>query len=137
MSKGLRPAGIDATPSGSLGGGDPVMQLLICLYCFLAGVAVSTGRMLWLLPLATAASVAAYQLAGAVSKLALPWYEKMPAERAALWQVDLVHLLYSTLTGGAWWLSICTFFLTLVLVVWSWLVTLLQRSLKAVQVQDR
>jgi hypothetical protein len=71
----------------------------MCLYFFLAGIAVSTGRLLWLLPLATAASAAVHGLAGAASRLALPFYKDLPAERAALWCVDVAHLVYSALTG--------------------------------------
>ena len=52
----------------------PALQVLLALYFFLAGVAVSTGRMLWLLPLATAASAAVHWLGGAASQLALPFY---------------------------------------------------------------
>ena len=71
----------------------------MCLYFFLAGIAVSTGRLLWLLPLATAASAAVHGLAGAASRLALPFYKDLPAERAALWCVDVAHLVYSAITG--------------------------------------
>ena len=77
----------------------PSFQVLLCLYCFLAGVAVSTGRLLWLLPAATAASAAVHWAAGAASQLALPFYKDLPAERAALWRVDAAHLAYSSLTG--------------------------------------
>lgn len=76
------------------------LQVLLCLYCFLAGVAVSTGRLLWLLPLATAAAATLHWAAGAVSQLALPFYKDLPAERAALWCVDATHLAYSSVTGG-------------------------------------
>lgn len=72
----------------------------MCLYCFLAGVAVSTGRLLWLLPLATAASAGAHWAAGGASQLALPFYRELSAERQALWRVDLAHLLYSSVTGA-------------------------------------
>lgn len=75
-------------------------QVLLCLYCFLAGVAVSTGRLLWLLPLATAAAATLHWAAGAASQLALPFYKELPAERAALWCVDATHLAYSSVTGG-------------------------------------
>lgn len=74
--------------------------MLLCLYCFLAGVAVSTGRMLWLLPLATAASAGVYWVTGAASSLALPFYKELGEARAALWRVDAAHLIYSALTGG-------------------------------------
>ena len=72
---------------------------MLCIYCFLAGVAVSTGRLLWLLPLATAAAAALHWAAGAASQLALPFYKELPAERAALWRVDATHLAYSSITG--------------------------------------
>lgn len=73
---------------------------MLCIYCFLAGVAVSTGRLLWLLPLATAAGAALHWAAGAASQLALPFYKELPAERAALWRVDATHFAYSSITGG-------------------------------------
>lgn len=76
------------------------LQVLLCLYCFLAGVAVSTGRLLWLLPLATAAAATLHWAAGAVSQLVLPFYKDLSAERAALWCVDATHLAYSSVTGG-------------------------------------
>lgn len=63
-------------------------------------MAVSTGRLLWLLPLATAACAGAHWAAGAASQLALPWYRELPAERQALWRVDLTHLAYSCVTGA-------------------------------------
>ena len=75
------------------------LQLLITLYSFLAGVAVSTGHMMWLLPLATAVAAAAHWVVGAASRAALPFYRALPAQRAALWCVDLVHLAYSTIAG--------------------------------------
>ncbi|PSC74866.1 cyclopropane-fatty-acyl-phospholipid synthase [Micractinium conductrix] len=100
MSKGIHsPTASLDSPAASWAAGDPITQALVCLYCFLAGVAVSTGRMLWLLPLATAASAATHWAAGAASALALPWYRDLPSERAALWRVDLTHLLYSSITA--------------------------------------
>jgi hypothetical protein len=78
----------------------PRSQVLLCIYCFLAGMAVSTGRLLWLLPLATAASAAVHWLAGSVSQAVLPFYRELTPERAALWRVDITHLVYSAVTGG-------------------------------------
>ncbi|PRW60674.1 cyclopropane-fatty-acyl-phospholipid synthase [Chlorella sorokiniana] len=112
MSKGIHapggsidcPGGLKVAPTGS----DPVNQVLLCLYCFLAGVAVSTGRLLWLLPLATAAAAALHWAAGAASQLALPFYKDLPAERAALWRVDATHLSYSSLTA----VLVTAFFIT-------------------------
>ncbi|KAL4447595.1 hypothetical protein ABPG75_004814 [Micractinium tetrahymenae] len=100
ISKGLRSAGGSLnSPAVTAAGGDPVMQVLLCLYYFLAGVAVSTGRMLWMLPVATAASAAVYWATGAASSLALPFYKELGDARAALWRVDVAHLVYSALTA--------------------------------------
>ncbi|KAL4856846.1 Tuberculostearic acid methyltransferase UfaA1 [Chlorella vulgaris] len=99
ISKGLHVAG-DNTDAPILSPGtDPVMQVLLCIYCFLAGMAVSTGRLLWLLPLATAASAAVHWLAGSVSQAVLPFYRELTPERAALWRVDITHLVYSAVTA--------------------------------------
>lgn len=78
----------------------PHAQVLVCVYFFLCGVAVATGRLLWVLPLATGACVGVHWLAGAASQLALPFYKELPAERAALWRMDVAHLCYSSLTGA-------------------------------------
>jgi hypothetical protein len=110
ISKGIRGADGSLKAAPAAAGGDPAMQALLCLYCFLAGIAVSTGRLLWLLPLATAASAAVHWLAGAASQLALPFYRELPPERAALWRVDLTHLAYSAVTGGwgaGWYGCVC------------------------------
>jgi hypothetical protein len=78
------------------------VQILLSLYFFLAGIAVSTGRLLWVLPLATAASAALHSLAGAVSMAAVPAYRSLEPQEAALWRVDVMHLAYSAITGERW-----------------------------------
>lgn len=53
---------------------DPITQLLLAVYFFLVGVAVSTARLLWVIPLASAASALVFLAADRLSRALLPFY---------------------------------------------------------------
>lgn len=74
-------------------------QLLMYLYFFLAGAAVSTSKVLWILPLVTALSAVLYMMSAGLSGLIFPFYRNQSIERATLWNLQTIHLLYSTLAA--------------------------------------
>lgn len=99
-SKGGPSAAAAAAAPARLSGG-VLTQILLSLYFFLAGAAVSTSRVLWLLPAATALSAAAFAVAGLAARL-LPARGAPPApDAAALRSLQLVHLAYSSLAACA------------------------------------
>lgn len=83
---------------------DPLTQILMSVYFFLAGVAVSTSRVLWLLPLVTALSAALFSISATCSRWVLPFYPSLTPDKAALWNLQAVHLMYSLVVAAcaAW-----------------------------------
>ena len=95
---------LPAAATVALPSSDPLTQILMSVYFFLAGVAVSTSRVLWLLPLATALSAALYSISATASRWILPFYPSLTPDRASLWNLQAVHLMYSMLAAAcaAW-----------------------------------
>jgi cyclopropane-fatty-acyl-phospholipid synthase len=92
------------SPSTITTSGDALTQIIMSIYFFLAGVAVSTSRVLWLLPLVTALSALLFSLNAAVSRWLIPSYPSLSLDRATLWNLQAVHLIYSPIAAAcaAW-----------------------------------
>jgi cyclopropane fatty-acyl-phospholipid synthase-like methyltransferase len=89
-----------STPPGN----DALTQIIMSIYFFLAGVAVSTSRVLWLLPLVTALSALLFSTNAAISHWLVPFYRSLTPDRATLWNLQAVHLVYSSIAAAcaAW-----------------------------------
>lgn len=83
---------------------DALTQIIMSVYFFLAGVAVSTSHVLWLLPLVTALSAFLFSINAAISRWLLPFYPSLTPDRATLWNLQAVHLMYSPIAAAcaAW-----------------------------------
>jgi hypothetical protein len=81
-------------------GGNALTQVLVAIYCFLAGALVATSRALWMLPLATAASAAAFSGVGALSSRMLPFYKALNPDKAAVWTLDVTRLIFAVITAA-------------------------------------
>ncbi|KAK9804082.1 hypothetical protein WJX73_004574 [Symbiochloris irregularis] len=75
---------------------DPVTQVLLAVYSFLAGVAV-TKRRLWLMPMASASFAVLALLVAALSRLLLPRYRHLNGKLQVRFCALVVHLGYSGL----------------------------------------
>lgn len=84
-----------ATPMSAAVHNDAWTQILMYLYFFLAGAAVSTSKVLWILPLVTALSAVLYMFSAGFSGLVFPFYRNLSVQRATLWNLQAIHLLYS------------------------------------------
>ena len=78
---------------------DALTQILMCVYFFLAGVAVSTSPVLWMLPLATVLSAMLFAATATASRWLLPFYSSLSRERCVLWNLQAVHVLYSAVAA--------------------------------------
>ncbi|KAG2492394.1 hypothetical protein HYH03_009340 [Edaphochlamys debaryana] len=74
---------------------DPITQVLIAFYFFLAGLLVGRHSHMWLLPAASMLMAAVATVAHIASSALVPSYRLMTGERRALWCSDIAHLLYS------------------------------------------
>ena len=72
-------------------------QVFLCLYCFLAGIAVTKTPVLWLSPFSTFASAIVFLAFSSLSKLAIPAYSRLDASNSSLWNLYSTHLIYSSL----------------------------------------
>ncbi|KAG2447750.1 hypothetical protein HYH02_007208 [Chlamydomonas schloesseri] len=80
---------------------DPVTQLLMALYFFLAGLLVGRGPHMWLLPAASFAMALVAAAAHVASQALVPSYRFLSPERRALWCSDIAHLAYSACVSAA------------------------------------
>ncbi|EIE24233.1 cyclopropane fatty acid synthase [Coccomyxa subellipsoidea C-169] len=80
---------------------DPVTQVLLAIYFFLAGCVVSQSRMLWVMPAASAVFACILACVSAASTLLFSSYRSLSAEGQAWWCTDVVHLVYSALSFAA------------------------------------
>lgn len=80
---------------------DPVTQLLMALYFFLAGLLVGRGPHMWLLPAASFAMALVAAAAHVASQALVPSYRFLTPERRALWCSDIAHLGYSACVSAA------------------------------------
>ena len=95
MSKGVTPekkstGGYSMHPSMAT-------QFLICLYFFLAGMAVAKSPVLWLSPTISFASAGTYLLVSLLSS-AFPFYKKMSGLESSMWSIYATHIVYSITT---------------------------------------
>ena len=83
---------------------DALTQILMSVYFFLAGVAVSTSPVLWLLPLVTALSAVLFSVNAIISRWLVPSYPSFTPDRSTLWNLQAVHLIYSPIAAAcaAW-----------------------------------
>lgn len=79
--------------------GDALTQILMALYFFLAGAAVSTSSILLILPLATFLSALVFALNSVAAPVLFKAYGSLTPDRAALWNLQATHLVYSTLAA--------------------------------------
>lgn len=86
------------TPVGAQA--DALTQVLMYVYFFLAGAAVSTSRVLWLIPVTMVVSAVLYTVSAVVSGWLLGMYKALGPQRAALWNLQSVHLAYSSMAGA-------------------------------------
>lgn len=90
------------------GARDGITQLLLAVYFFLAGIAVSSSPVLWLLPIATATCTFMFNAIGKVSALLFPFYRAFDRVKSGLWGVAATHLLFSLVTS----VMVCLFLLS-------------------------
>ncbi|GLI66534.1 hypothetical protein VaNZ11_010410 [Volvox africanus] len=80
---------------------DPITQVLMALYFFLAGLLVSRHPFMWLMPAASCLMALIAAIAHFASEPLVPSYRFQPPERRALWCSDIAHTLYSSIVSAA------------------------------------
>lgn len=86
---------------------DPVVQGLLAIYFFLAGLAVTQHPFLWIVPVTTLCFAVAAASAGAAASVLGTGYRLLPEKQKAYWRANAVNLMYSTVAGmGAAWHAI-------------------------------
>ncbi|GIL82213.1 hypothetical protein Vretimale_7189 [Volvox reticuliferus] len=80
---------------------DPITQVLMAVYFFLAGLLVSRHPFMWLMPAASCLMALIAAMAHFVSEPLVPLYRFQSPERRALWCSDIAHMLYSSLVSAA------------------------------------
>ncbi|GLC46603.1 hypothetical protein PLESTB_001222700 [Pleodorina starrii] len=80
---------------------DPVTQVLMALYFFLAGLLVSRHPYMWLLPAASCLMALVAGMAHYASQALVPSYRFLTPERRALWCSDVAHVAYSAMVSAA------------------------------------
>jgi hypothetical protein len=74
--------------------------VLLALYFFLAGIAVTQHPFLWIVPLSSGLFAAAAAAVAAVGSVLLPAYASWGERQKASWRSNVIHALFSALIGG-------------------------------------
>lgn len=85
--------------NNGLASSDVVTQILMCLYFFLAGAAISTSPTLWLLPMSTLASFVVFAGSAIVSDWIVPGRSALPPEQMAEWNFDTVQIVFVSISS--------------------------------------
>ncbi|KAK9818144.1 hypothetical protein WJX72_007777 [[Myrmecia] bisecta] len=97
--KGPVTATLDTTsaphPRADRSQSDPILQVLLAVYFFLAGVLVSRSPLLWIMPLASAACAALTFAVSTTLHRFSATYRRLPRDGRSWWSTDIVHVLYS------------------------------------------
>ncbi|GAX82389.1 hypothetical protein CEUSTIGMA_g9817.t1 [Chlamydomonas eustigma] len=75
---------------------DPITQVLLAVYFFLAGLLVKGHPFMWLLPVVSCVCGAAHFSLNRLSNRLLPFYRTLSPEKQAWWCADLAHLVFSS-----------------------------------------
>ncbi len=95
---------VSSSLGSSSSSSDAVTHIIMSVYFFLAGVAVSTSRVLWLLPLVSFLSAMLFSINAVLSRWLVSSYSSLSPDRATLWNLQAVHLVYSPIAAAcaAW-----------------------------------